>query len=57
LLQRWARNLELEGFRIVETLRSQGIWAEQSYGGSSLKSQLRRADRLGAEFALIIGRE
>jgi histidyl-tRNA synthetase len=46
---------ELEGFRIVETLRSQGIWAEQSYGGSSLKSQLRRADRLGAEFALIIG--
>lgn len=46
---------ELEGFRIVEMLRAQGIWAEQSYGGGSLKSQLRRADRVGAEFALIIG--
>jgi histidyl-tRNA synthetase len=36
-------------------LRAKNIRAEQSYGGASLKSQLRRADRLGAEFALIIG--
>lgn len=49
------REAELEGFRIVEALRSEGIWAEQSYGGGSLKSQLRRADRVGAAFALIIG--
>lgn len=49
------REAELEGFRIVEALRSKGIWAEQSYGGGSLKSQLRRADRVGAAFALIIG--
>ena len=49
------KEAELEGFRIAELLREQGIWAEQSYGGSSLKSQLRRADRLGSEFALIIG--
>jgi len=49
------KEAELEGFRIVETLRAQGIWAEQSYGSASLKSQLRRADRLGSEFALIIG--
>ncbi|HTZ19101.1 MAG TPA: histidine--tRNA ligase [Dissulfurispiraceae bacterium] len=49
------READMEGFRITESLRRQGIWAEQGYGGSSLKSQLRRADRLGAEFALIIG--
>jgi len=49
------KEAELEGFRITESLRTQGIWAEQSYGSSSLKSQLRRADRLGAEFAIIIG--
>jgi len=49
------KEAELEGFRIAESLRTRRIWAEQSYGSSSLKSQLRRADRLGAEFAIIIG--
>jgi len=49
------KEAEIEGFRIVETLRARGIWAEQSYGAGSLKSQLRRADRIGAAFALIIG--
>jgi histidyl-tRNA synthetase len=49
------KEADMEGFRITESLREQGVWAEQGYGGASLKSQLRRADRLGAEFALIIG--
>ncbi|HMK60927.1 MAG TPA: histidine--tRNA ligase [Dissulfurispiraceae bacterium] len=49
------KKAETEGFGIAESLRSKGIWAEQSYGSASLKSQLRRADRLGAEFAIIIG--
>jgi histidyl-tRNA synthetase len=49
------KEAEMEGLRIVEMLRAKGIWAEQSYGSASLKSQLRRADRLGVEFALIIG--
>jgi histidyl-tRNA synthetase len=46
---------ELEGMKVVEALRARGMWAEQSYGSSSLKSQLRRADRINARFALIIG--
>jgi histidyl-tRNA synthetase len=49
------KEADIEGFRITESLRAQGIWAEQSYGSTSLKSQLRHADRLGAMFALIIG--
>jgi histidyl-tRNA synthetase len=49
------KEADIAGFSIVESLRSKNIKAEQSYGGASLKSQLRRADRLGAEFALIIG--
>ncbi|HMK55178.1 MAG TPA: histidine--tRNA ligase [Dissulfurispiraceae bacterium] len=49
------KEAELEGFRVVEMLRSEGVWAEQSYGTASLKSQLRRADRLNAEIAIIIG--
>lgn len=46
---------ELASFGIAETLRAAGLWVEPTYGGASLKSQLRKADRLGAEFALIIG--
>ncbi len=49
------KDAEMEGFRLAEMLRAAGIWTEQSYGGASLKNQLRRADRMGAEFALIIG--
>ena len=36
-------------------LREKGIWAEVGYSGNSLKSQLRRADRLSSKYILIIG--
>jgi len=40
---------------IVGDLRRRGVWAEMSYGGGSLKSQMKRADRSGAGQVLIIG--
>jgi histidyl-tRNA synthetase len=46
---------ERAGFGIAEALREEGHHVEQNYGAASLKSQLRRADRVGAEFAIIIG--
>jgi histidyl-tRNA synthetase len=49
------REAEIEGFRIAEDLRAKGFWIEFNYGGASLKSQLRKADRIRAEFAFIIG--
>ena len=49
------KEAEIEGFKIAEDLRAKGLWIEPNYGGASLKSQLRKADRIGAEFALIIG--
>jgi histidyl-tRNA synthetase len=49
------REAEIESFRIAEDLRAKGFWIEFNYGGASLKSQLRKADRIGAEFAFIIG--
>lgn len=49
------KEAEIEGFRIAENLRAKGLWVEHNYGGASLKSQLRKADRIGAEFAFIIG--
>lgn len=49
------KQAETEGFKIAKALRNNGLWAEPNYGGASLKSQLRKADRIGAEYALIIG--
>ncbi len=40
---------------IADRLRAQGTWVELGYAGNSLKSQLRKADRLSADYVLIIG--
>lgn len=49
------KEAEIEGFKIAEDIRARGFRVEPNYGGVSLKSQLRKADRIGAEFAFIIG--
>lgn len=38
-----------------DRLREKGIWAELGYAGNSLKSQMRRADRLSTDYVLVIG--
>ena len=45
------------GFLLVQELRELGIEAELDYEGRSLKSQMRRADKLGARHVLILGEE
>lgn len=44
-----------EGLMIADRLRAKGVWAELGYTGNSLKSQLRRADRISARCVFIIG--
>ena len=44
-----------KGFVLLGELRNAGIPADIDYGKGSLKSQMRRADSLGARFVLIIG--
>jgi histidyl-tRNA synthetase len=46
---------EREGLLIAQRLRKHGIWAELGYDNKSLKSQMRRADKLGADYVLIMG--
>jgi len=46
---------EKEALIIANRLRENGIWVEIGYAGNSLKSQLRKADRLSAGYVLIIG--
>lgn len=46
---------EREGLALAVKLRLKGVWVELGYSGNSLKSQMRRADRLGAEYLFILG--
>ena len=42
-------------FELATELRAQGIRTERSFGGGSMKSQMKRADRSGAAFVLLLG--
>ncbi|MFQ5544603.1 MAG: His/Gly/Thr/Pro-type tRNA ligase C-terminal domain-containing protein, partial [Acidiferrobacterales bacterium] len=44
-----------QGMRLSERLRDQGLLVQCNCGGGNLKSQLRRADKSGAKFALLLG--
>ncbi|MDR3586685.1 MAG: histidine--tRNA ligase [Desulfosporosinus sp.] len=44
-----------EGFSLLSTLRAQGISVSMDLLGRSLKTQLKAANRLGAQYALILG--
>lgn len=49
--------LALRGMALAERLRDQGIRVQCNCGGGTLKAQLKRADRSGARFALLLGEE
>jgi histidyl-tRNA synthetase len=42
-------------FALCNRLRIMGIKTEMDYGGKSLKSQMKRADKLSSHYALILG--
>lgn len=44
-----------DGFRLVSALQTLGYWVETDCEAKSLKSQMRRADKLGARFSLVLG--
>jgi histidyl-tRNA synthetase len=49
------KRAEEEGLVIADRLRQKGVWVELGYSVNSLKSQMRRADRLSAGHVIIIG--
>ena len=46
-----------QALSVCETLRAAGIGADRSYGGRSMKAQMKVADRSGAPLAAIIGED
>lgn len=51
------KEAEQLSFGLAQRLRKLGAWVETNYGSGSLKSQMKRADRLGAKKVLIIGED
>ena len=46
-----------EALLLAEQLRSQGVMVEINYDNSSLKSQMRRANRMGAKHVFVLGED
>jgi len=44
-------------FILLQELRDVRVWAEADYGGKSLKSQMRRADKMKSSYVIILGEE
>jgi histidyl-tRNA synthetase len=42
-------------FRLMDGLLKSGVRVEMDYEGKSLKSQMRRADKLKARYSVVIG--
>lgn len=48
---------ERQGMKLSERLRDQGLSVQCNCGGGNLKSQLKRADKSGARYALLFGEQ
>jgi histidyl-tRNA synthetase len=46
---------EKRSFNWTMALRRSGLWVEMEYGSKGLKSQMKKADRIGAKKVLIVG--
>lgn len=46
-----------EAFKLLGSLRNAGISSEIDYNTKSLKAQMRKAEKLGARFVIIVGEE
>ncbi|HIE43637.1 MAG TPA: histidine--tRNA ligase [Candidatus Omnitrophica bacterium] len=46
-----------DGFSLLQSIRAAGIGADMDYRGKSVKSNLRRANKLQIPYTIIIGRE
>jgi histidyl-tRNA synthetase len=42
---------------LTEELRAKGLWVEMNYDEPSLRSQMRKADRIGAKNVIVLGKD
>ncbi|MBI5674635.1 MAG: histidine--tRNA ligase [Nitrospirae bacterium] len=46
-----------KGLLFAEQLRTRGLWVEANYESTSLKSQMRKANRIGAKNIIVLGED
>jgi len=46
-----------KGLLLAEQLRTLGLWVEANYESTSLKSQMRKANRIGAKNVIVLGED
>ncbi len=51
------KKAQRRGFSLAQELRNNGFWAEFDYEGKSLKSQMRKADKMKSPYVIILGEE
>ncbi|MDH4027390.1 MAG: histidine--tRNA ligase, partial [Nitrospirota bacterium] len=47
----------VKALAIAEQLRSEGLWVEVNYDNTSIRSQMRKANRLNAKHVIVLGEE
>ena len=48
---------QAEGFKLLNSLRQQGLSAAMDFAGRSMKAQMKQANKLGAKYSVIIGED
>ncbi|MDP7166921.1 MAG: histidine--tRNA ligase [Nitrospinota bacterium] len=48
---------EAESLTLASELRGRGLRTDRTFGGGSMKSQMKRADRSGARYVIVLGEE
>jgi histidyl-tRNA synthetase len=51
------RGTDEKGFFLITDLRNRGLYCEKDFLSRSLKAQMKEANKLGAEFVIILGQE
>ncbi len=51
------KKAQQRGFPLAQEFRDHGLWAEFDYEGKSLKSQMRKADKMKSRYVIILGEE
>lgn len=48
---------QAEGFKLLNSLRKQGLSAAMDFAGRSMKAQMKQANKLGAKYSVILGED
>jgi histidyl-tRNA synthetase len=51
------KEAQARGFALAQEMRDAGIWVEFEYEEKSLKSQMRKADKMKSRYVIILGEE